>query len=137
MLAGGQVADCTAGATLLERLPDCDILHGEGLRQQRDPPPDRGSRRDGDHSAQGQSQMEKLLFAVPLSQPQRHRTRRVSDFNLRRPHFALRYMTPAANAATLTATSDRLRNLDQLRRSLVAPTAPNGVKPAQTLIAAG
>ena len=29
MLTGGQVADCTAGATLLERLPDCDILHGD------------------------------------------------------------------------------------------------------------
>jgi hypothetical protein len=24
-----EVADCTAGATLLERLPDCDILHGD------------------------------------------------------------------------------------------------------------
>ena len=46
----------------------------------------------------------------------------VSDFNLRRPHSALGYMTPAAFAATLTATSDRLRNPDQLRRSLVAPT---------------
>jgi transposase len=29
MLTGGHVADCTAGATLLERLPDCDILHGD------------------------------------------------------------------------------------------------------------
>ena len=61
----------------------------------------------------------------------------VSDFNLRRPHSALGYMTPAAFAATLTATSDRLRNPDQLRRSLVAPTAPDGVKSAETLSAAG
>ncbi len=61
----------------------------------------------------------------------------VSDFTLRRPHSALGYMTPAAFAATLTATSDRLRNPDQLRRSLVAPTAPDGVKSAETLSAAG
>src|SRR3954466_13933746 len=29
MLTGGQVADCTAGEALLERLPDCDILHAD------------------------------------------------------------------------------------------------------------
>ena len=29
MLTGGQVADCTAAATLLERFPDCDIVHGD------------------------------------------------------------------------------------------------------------
>jgi transposase len=29
MLTGGQIADCTAGATLLQRLPDCDVLHGD------------------------------------------------------------------------------------------------------------
>lgn len=29
MLTGGQVASCTAGAKLLERLPDCDILHAD------------------------------------------------------------------------------------------------------------
>ncbi len=29
MLTGGQVADCTAGAALLERLPNCDVLHGD------------------------------------------------------------------------------------------------------------
>jgi hypothetical protein len=29
MLTGGQVADCTAGAVLLESLPDCDILHAD------------------------------------------------------------------------------------------------------------
>lgn len=29
MLAGGQVADRPAGALLLERLPDCDILHAD------------------------------------------------------------------------------------------------------------
>ncbi len=29
LLTGGQVADCTAGALLLERLPDCDIVHAD------------------------------------------------------------------------------------------------------------
>src|SRR5246127_4192112 len=34
----------------------------------------------------------------------------VADYNLRRPHSSLRYLTPAAYAAHLTATDDRLRN---------------------------
>lgn len=29
MLSGGHVADCTAGAALLEHLPACDILHAD------------------------------------------------------------------------------------------------------------
>jgi transposase len=29
MLTGGQVADCRAGAELLQRLPVCDVLHGD------------------------------------------------------------------------------------------------------------
>src|SRR3954447_16852720 len=61
----------------------------------------------------------------------------VLDFNTARPHSALGYLTPAAYAANFTATDDRLRNPDQLRRSHVAPTAPQGVKPAEALIAAG
>jgi putative transposase len=51
----------------------------------------------------------------------------VVDFNTARPHSALGYLTPAAYAAKFTATGDRLRNPDQLRRSPVAPTAPHGV----------
>lgn len=47
----------------------------------------------------------------------------VIDFNERRPHSALGYQTPAAFAAKLTETDDRLRNPDQLRRSPVAPPA--------------
>jgi hypothetical protein len=39
-----------------------------------------------------------------------------------RPHSSLKYLTPAAYAATFTATGDRLRNHDQLRRSPVAST---------------
>src|SRR6202050_3945668 len=53
----------------------------------------------------------------------------VDDYNQRRPHSALGYVTPAAYAANLSATRDRLRNPDQLRRSHVAPPAPHGVKP--------
>jgi hypothetical protein len=58
-------------------------------------------------------------------------------YNRSRPHSALGYITPAAYAANLTATDDRLRNPDQLRRSPVAQPAPYGVKPAEALIAAG
>ncbi len=61
----------------------------------------------------------------------------INDYNQRRPHSALGYRTPAAYAANLPATCDRLRNPDQLRRSHVAPPAPNGVQPAEALIAAG
>ena len=61
----------------------------------------------------------------------------VDDYNQRRPHSALGYLTPAAYAANLSATCDRLRNPDQLRRSHVAPPAPHGVKTAEALIAFG
>ena len=61
----------------------------------------------------------------------------VADYNGERPHSSLKYLTPAAYAATFTATDDRLRNPDQLRRSPVAPPAPTGVKSHQTLTASG
>jgi len=61
----------------------------------------------------------------------------VTDYNGERPHSSLKYQTPAAYAANLTATGDRLRNPDQLRRSPVAPPAPIGVQIHQTLNAAG
>uniref|UniRef100_UPI00291677E3 integrase core domain-containing protein n=1 Tax=Bradyrhizobium sp. SZCCHNR2023 TaxID=3057380 RepID=UPI00291677E3 len=61
----------------------------------------------------------------------------VTDYNGERPHSSLKYQTPAAYAAILTATGDRLRNPDQLRRSPVAPPAPVGVQPNRTLTAAG
>jgi len=47
------------------------------------------------------------------------------------PHSSLGHLTPAAYAANLTATCDRLRNPDQLRRSHVAPPAPNGLTSAE------
>src|SRR5262245_53505780 len=60
-----------------------------------------------------------------------------SLYNGERPHSSLRYQTPAAYAATFTATDDRLRNPDQLRRSPVAPPPPQGVQNPGTLTAAG
>jgi putative transposase len=50
-------------------------------------------------------------------------SRWTADFNHCRPHSALCNMTPAAYAANLTATNDRLRNPNQLRRSSVASPA--------------
>jgi transposase InsO family protein len=38
----------------------------------------------------------------------------VDDYNLRRPHSALGYLTPVAYAANLSATRDRLRNPDHM-----------------------
>ena len=59
------------------------------------------------------------------------------DYNTARPHSSLGYQTPAAYAADLTATGARLRNPDQLRRSPVAHTAPQGASTAEALTAAG
>ena len=61
----------------------------------------------------------------------------VADYNTARPHSSLGYKTPAAYAASLTATGDRLRNPDQLRQSPVAQSAPQGVINAEALTAAG
>src|ERR1700760_1217308 len=61
----------------------------------------------------------------------------VADYNGERPHSSLKYLTPAAYAATFTATGDRLRNPDKLRLSPVAPPAPLGVQNPETLTAVG
>ena len=61
----------------------------------------------------------------------------IPDFNTARPYSALGYLAPAAYAANFTATDDRLRNPDQLSRLSVALPAPQRVKHAETLIAAG
>jgi putative transposase len=59
------------------------------------------------------------------------------DYNTARPHSSLGYQTPSAYSADLTATGTRLRNPDQLRRSPVAHTPPQGVSTAEALTAAG
>ena len=61
----------------------------------------------------------------------------ITDYNDERPHSAFGYLTPAAYAATFTATGDRLLNPDQLRRSPVARHTPTGVKTAEALTVAG
>jgi putative transposase len=61
----------------------------------------------------------------------------VAAYNQRRPHSALGYLTPAAFAASLTATDDRLRNPDQLRRSSVAQPAQLRQSQPVTLVSAG
>ncbi|MGJ5150261.1 IS3 family transposase [Bradyrhizobium sp. HKCCYLR1023] len=78
---------------------------------------------------------ETLFFG--LDDTRRRLAAWVADYNNARPHSSLRYQTPAAFAANLTATGDRLRNPDQLRQSPVAPPAPLGVQPTRTLNAAG
>lgn len=47
----------------------------------------------------------------------------VADYNHSRPHSALGYTTPAACAAQLTATGDRLRAAETRRQSPAAPSA--------------
>ena len=61
----------------------------------------------------------------------------VADYNQRRPHSALGYIPPAAYSANLTAMRGRPGNPDQPGRPHIAPPAPDGVKTAEALIAAG
>jgi len=61
----------------------------------------------------------------------------VDAYNRQRPHSALGYLTPAAFAETFPTTGDRLRNLDQLRRSPVAPPAHLRQSQPMALAAAG
>jgi transposase InsO family protein len=61
----------------------------------------------------------------------------VADYNQHRPHSALRYQTPAAFAATFTATSDRRSNPEGLRQSPVAPAALTRQSHPATLASSG
>lgn len=67
--------------------------------------------------------------------PEAKRLRQLEDEHGKLKKLLAEQMLDAA--AHLTATCDRLRNPDQLRGSHVAPPAPAGVKPAETLIATG
>jgi putative transposase len=64
---------------------------------------------------------ETLFFS--LSHARTAIDRWVVDYNESRPHSALGYATPAAFAAQLAATGDRLRVTEALRQSPVAPSA--------------
>jgi len=61
----------------------------------------------------------------------------VVDYKDHRPHSALGYLTPRVFASTFTATDDRLRNPDQLRRSTVAHQAHQRQNHPRTLVSAG
>jgi len=63
---------------------------------------------------------ETLFFG--LDHARRTLARWVADYN-HRPHSAIRYQTPAAYAARLTATGGRLRGTEALRQPPVAPSA--------------
>ena len=61
----------------------------------------------------------------------------VQSYNTERPHSALGYQTPTAFAAQLTAMGDRLRALETLRRSPIAPSAQPRQIQTPTLVSAG
>lgn len=61
----------------------------------------------------------------------------VGDYNAARPHSALGYQTPAANAAQLVAMGDQLHEMEAFRRSPIAPSAQAGNCHASALVSAG
>ncbi len=61
----------------------------------------------------------------------------VTDYNANRPHSALGYQTPAAYAAQLAATGDRLHETEAFRRSPIAPSAQAGNCHPPALVSAG
>jgi len=87
-------------------------------------------------SFNGRMRLNETLF-FGLDHARSGITRWVTDYNERRPHSSLRYLTPAAYAATLTATGARRSNPDQLRRPPVAPPAPTRQSQPGTLASAG
>jgi putative transposase len=60
-----------------------------------------------------------------------------ADYNTRRPHSSIGYLTPAAYAAHLTATGRSAAQCASSTARPVAPTAPLGVINAVTPVAAG
>ena len=78
---------------------------------------------------------ETLFFSLNHARAAIDRWR--ADYNTLRPHSALGYATPQEWAKTFTATDDRLRNPDQLRRSSVAPNAQPRQYETETLVKAG
>jgi putative transposase len=60
-----------------------------------------------------------------------------ADYNTRRPHSSISYLTPAAYAASLTATGRPAEHPDRSARRPVAQPALKGAQHAETLIAAG
>jgi len=78
------------------------------------------------------------LFVLLRRESERSGKNRISRLNREegltvRKRRVRRRATPAQYAANLTATGDRLRNPDQLRRSPVATSAHSGVSNTETL----
>lgn len=74
VLTGGQVADYKADSVLLKRLPSCHILHADkGYDTNHIRRTVEAGGHDAQHHAQSEPDLEKLLLALPLSRPQRHR----------------------------------------------------------------
>jgi putative transposase len=61
----------------------------------------------------------------------------VGNYNQSRPHSTLGYLTPAASAATFTATDDRRSTPDQFRRSYIAQPAQPRHSQTRTLATVG
>lgn len=61
----------------------------------------------------------------------------ISDYNDARPHSALGYQPPAAYAAKLASTGDRLHETEAFRRSPIAPSAQVGNCHLPALVSAG
>ena len=61
----------------------------------------------------------------------------VADYNRRRPHSAIGYLTPTAYSARLPATGAHLRNPNQLRCTPVAPPADHRQYQPQALASDG
>ncbi|WP_445376083.1 transposase [Nitrobacter vulgaris] len=83
LLTAGQIADCTAGAVLLEEMPRAAILHGDKgydsdvIRRQVE-----GKGAMPNIPPKGEPTLEELLLARPLSKPQRDRAHVLSPEGL-------------------------------------------------------
>ena len=108
-MTGGQAADCTAGALLLERLPACRILHADkgydsdAIRRQVE-----ASGAAPKHPAQRPTGAGKLLLARPLPQARNAIERmfcRLKDFRrvaTRYDRLATNYLAAVCLAATVS-----------------------------------
>ena len=78
---------------------------------------------------------ETLFFG--LDQARRIVASWVADYNAARPHSALAYETPAAFAAQLAATGDRLHAMETFRQSPIVHSAKAGKCHPPALVSGG
>ena len=72
LITGGNVADCTAAAALLHRLPDCAVVNADKATMQMRSRAYSRTRCARQHHSQGQQNGEALLLALSLMRPERH-----------------------------------------------------------------